>query len=105
MTDAIGFHQRYRVNVAKCVWRMVRTMRQLGSLILLTTVATMVAPPVTMAQSTGDEAAIVATEMGPSTAPVMLDGKVLFRVRGVSAYPAEQRARASAESTNPSRSQ
>jgi small-conductance mechanosensitive channel len=76
---------------------MVWTMRKLGGLILLITVATMVAPPVTMAKPTGEEATIVATEMGMSTAPVTLDGKTLFRVRGVSAYPAEQRARAIAE--------
>ena len=57
----------------------------------------MAAAPVTMAQPTGEEAAIVATEMGANTAPVTLDGKVLFRVRGVSAYPAEQRAHAIAE--------
>jgi small-conductance mechanosensitive channel len=72
-------------------------MRKLGGLLLLTMVATAPAPPVTMAQPTGEEAAIVATEMGANTAPVTLDGKVLFRVRGVSAYPAEQRARAIAE--------
>jgi small-conductance mechanosensitive channel len=60
-------------------------------------VATVAAAPVTMAQQTSDEAAIVATEMVPNTAPVMLDGRVLFRVRGVSVYPAEQRADAIAE--------
>ena len=30
----------------------------------------------------------------PATAPVAIDGRELFRVRGVTAYPAEQRARA-----------
>jgi hypothetical protein len=50
--------------------------------------------PETMAQPAGEEAAIVATEMGSSAAPVTLDGKVLFRVSGISVYPAEQRARA-----------
>jgi small-conductance mechanosensitive channel len=55
------------------------------------------APSVMMAQQTGEGAAIVATEMGMNTAPVTLDGRTLFRVRGVSAYPAEQRARAITE--------
>jgi small-conductance mechanosensitive channel len=75
---------------------MTRTRCKLVGLILLLTVATIAAPPVTLAQSTGEEA-VVTTEMGSSTAPITLDGKVLFRVRGVSAYPAEQRARAIAE--------
>jgi small-conductance mechanosensitive channel len=97
MSSAVGFHQRCRVGMARGVWLMVRTMRKLGGLLLLTMVATAPAPPVTMAQPTGEEAAVVATEMGANTAPVMLDGRVLFRVRGVSAYPAEQRARAIAE--------
>jgi small-conductance mechanosensitive channel len=97
MMSAVSFHRRCRVGMAKHVWLMVRTMRKLSGLILLITVATMAAPLVTMAQRTGEEATIVATEMGLSTAPVTLDGKTLFRVRGVSAYPAEQRARAIAE--------
>jgi small-conductance mechanosensitive channel len=97
MISAVGFNQRCGVCVARCVWLMVRTMRKLGSLVLLTTVATVVVLPVAMAQPTGEEAAIVATEMVQNIAPVTLDGKVLFRVRGVSAYPAEQRAHAIAE--------
>ena len=32
-------------------------------------------------------------ELGQVTAPVVLDGETLFRVRGVTVYPAEQRAR------------
>src|SRR5262249_14391670 len=36
-------------------------------------------------------------EAGPVTAPVMLDGDVLFRVRGVTALPAEERAHLIAE--------
>src|SRR6266540_3469147 len=97
MSSAVGCYQRCGVGVARCVWFMVRTMRKLGSLVLLTTVATVVVLPVAMAQPTGEEAAIVATEMDPNIAPVTLDGRVLFRVRGVSAYPAEQRAHVIAE--------
>jgi small-conductance mechanosensitive channel len=39
----------------------------------------------------------VDAEATPPTAPVELDGVVLFRVRGISVHPAEQRARAIAE--------
>src|SRR5215469_1947954 len=46
-----------------------------------------------MAQQNDDEA-WVATEKGVSTAPVMIDGHLLFRVRGVTAFPAAQRAAA-----------
>jgi small-conductance mechanosensitive channel len=79
--------------MARCGWFMAWVIRKFSGPILLTMVATVAAAPVTMAQPTGEEAAIVATERGPDTAPVTLDGRVLFRVRGVSAYPAEQRAR------------
>jgi hypothetical protein len=41
----------------------------------------------------GDEAWGVA-EKGVPTAPVIIDGRLLFRVRGVTAFPATQRARA-----------
>ena len=39
-----------------------------------------------------NSAALIADERGVTTAPVIVDGRVLFRVRGVSAFPAEQRA-------------
>ncbi|HUL14136.1 MAG TPA: hypothetical protein VLU73_18445, partial [Methylococcaceae bacterium] len=38
----------------------------------------------------GPRAAVAEAEI--ATAPVEIDGSVLFRVRGVSAYPAEKRA-------------
>jgi small-conductance mechanosensitive channel len=97
MIDAMGFRQQCVVGVARCVWLTVRTVRKVGGPVLLTTIATGMVLPVTMAQPTGEEAASVATEMVPNIAPVTLDGRVLFRVRGVSAYPAEQRAHAIAE--------
>jgi hypothetical protein len=76
---------------------MGQAMCRLGGPIQLTLATTAMVLPETMAQPAGEEAAIVATEMGSSTAPVTLDGKVLFRVSGISVYPAEQRARAIAE--------
>src|SRR5256712_12089914 len=36
--------------------------------------------------------ALAADAPGPATAPVVVDGATLFRVRGLSAYPADERA-------------
>src|SRR5262249_44617863 len=46
------------------------------------------------AADANDEASLIALEKGISTAPVSVDGHVLFHVRGVVAYPAYQRAHA-----------
>ena len=49
----------------------------------------------TVAWSTGvaaQDSAAVQTEVVTATAPVMLDGATIFRVRGISSYPAERRA-------------
>lgn len=97
MRSAVDFRQQGGVGVRTCVWLTARTVRKLSGPVLLTTVALAALTPVTMAQSIGEEAAIVAAEMRQDTAPVILDGRTLFRLRGVSAYPAEQRARAIAE--------
>ena len=48
-------------------------------------------PRIVLAQDSTHTTAY-ATEVEPSAAPVILDGNVLFTVRGVSAYPAAQRA-------------
>ncbi len=45
-----------------------------------------------LAQSEGKDASFIASERETVTAPVMIDGRVLFRVRGVTAFPADQRA-------------
>jgi small-conductance mechanosensitive channel len=47
-----------------------------------------------LAQVTSDDAALIATERTVAMAPVAIDGRVLFRVRGVSALPAPDRAAA-----------
>jgi small-conductance mechanosensitive channel len=49
-------------------------------------------PVPAVAAANGDEA-LMASELPQQTAPVKIDGTVLFRVRGVTAYPAEARAR------------
>jgi small-conductance mechanosensitive channel len=41
----------------------------------------------------GDDALRLEMEGAPPTAPVVVDGKVLLRVRGISSFPAERRAR------------
>ena len=76
MTSTGGAHQRRGDGVVKGVGRMGRTMCRLGGLILVTLGATVMVLPETMAQPAGEEAAVVATEMGSSTAPVTLDGKM-----------------------------
>jgi small-conductance mechanosensitive channel len=45
-----------------------------------------------LAQSEGKDASFIASERETVTAPVMIDGRVMFRVRGVTAFPADQRA-------------
>lgn len=50
--------------------------------------------PVAASEASGAGAGVMEAEAGQVTAPVILDGKVLFRVRGVSAFPAAERANA-----------
>ncbi len=61
--------------------------------VFLLVAAVLMFPVLSGAQS--PEERIPGTEAGPvlETAPVKLDGKILFRVRGVTAYPAETRAK------------
>jgi small-conductance mechanosensitive channel len=47
---------------------------------------------VALAQATTDDAPLIAADRGIVTAPVVIDGRVLFRVRGVTAFPADARA-------------
>lgn len=58
--------------------------------VLLVTVAAAQAPPTSSAPSQD-------VETGVQTAPVIVDGNHLFRLRGVSAYPAEKRAQVIAD--------
>ena len=58
--------------------------------VVLTLILTVAAGPV-VAQQNADRAAFAA-ERGYSIAPVMVDGRILLRVLGVTAYPAPERA-------------
>ena len=51
-------------------------------------------PAFAAAESPGGHPAGPPAEAAVETAPIVLDGKVLFRVRGATAYPAEARAKA-----------
>jgi small-conductance mechanosensitive channel len=64
-------------------------------LLLLAVVAGVICSGVALAQSEGSEgkdASLIASEREIVTAPVLVDGLVLFRVRGVTAFPAADRA-------------
>lgn len=73
--------------------RPAALMIQLKIMIVLAALAAGACLSPAMAQQSGDEA-WVAAEKGVPTAPVMIDGHLLFRVRGVTAFPAAQRAHA-----------
>ena len=57
-------------------------------------VAVAVHSGIALAGPAGDEASLIATEKEVNTAPVIVDGRALMRVRGVSALPARERATA-----------
>ena len=61
-------------------------------LLLLAAVAGITCSADARAQSEGKDDAFIASERATVTAPVMIDGRVLFRVRGATAFPADQRA-------------
>ncbi len=66
--------------------------RCFGILLLLATVAGITCSADARAQSEGKDDAFIASERATVTAPVVVDGRVLFRVRGATAFPADQRA-------------
>lgn len=66
--------------------------RSFAILLLLATVAGLNRSGTALAQSEGKDASFIASERETVTAPVIIDGRVLFRVRGVTAFPADQRA-------------
>ena len=72
-----------------------RVARSFAILLLLAAVAGLVRSRAALAQSEGAEAtdaSLIASERQVVTAPVVIDGRVLFRVRGVTAFPAAERA-------------
>lgn len=72
-----------------------RVARSFAILLLLAAVAGLARSTAALAQSEGAEAkdaSLIASERQVVTAPVVIDGRVLFRVRGVTAFPAAERA-------------
>src|SRR5258708_22496888 len=65
--------------------------RTLGILLLLIAIAGVARSGTAIAQSEGKDASLIASEREMVTAPVVVDGRVLFRVLGVTAFPADQR--------------
>ena len=61
-------------------------------LLMIAAVAGMTCSAAALAQSEGSDDSFIAAERETVTAPVMIDGRVLFRVRGATAFPADQRA-------------
>ncbi len=72
---------------------MMRRVPVLGLIVWM-----LIFPTLSGAQSPGERVQGTGPGTPAETAPVTLDGKVLFRVRGVTAYPAESRAKAISES-------
>ena len=68
--------------------------RVLKLLLLIAAVAGVLGPNSALAQARGDDLSGIAAEKGIAIAPVSIDGRVLFRVRGVTAFPAAERAAA-----------
>ena len=71
-----------------------RFVRGLQILILICFIGTALGPSLARAQQNGDDARWLAAERPQPTAPVTIDGHVLLLVRGVTAFPAAQRAQA-----------
>jgi small-conductance mechanosensitive channel len=68
--------------------------RALKLLLVVLAVAGVARPNHTWALPGSDDASIIAAEKGIATVAVSIDGRVLFRVRGVTAFPAAERAAA-----------
>ena len=66
--------------------------RCFGILLLLAAVAGISCSVDARAQSEGKDDSVIASERATVTAPVVIDGRVLYRVRGATAFPADQRA-------------
>ena len=69
-----------------------RVARSSAILLTLSIVAVVICSGAALAQSEGKDASLIASEREVVTAPVVIDGRVLFRVRGVTAFPAAERA-------------
>jgi small-conductance mechanosensitive channel len=72
---------------------MTAAVRALKLFLVVAALAGLARPGNAQGQSASDPS-VIAAEKGIATAPVSVDGRVLFRVRGVTAFPAAQRAAA-----------
>ena len=73
---------------------MTAAVRALKLCLVVAAVAGFAQPGSARGQSASEDPSVIAAEQGIATAPVSVDGRVLFRVRGVTAFPAAQRAAA-----------
>ncbi len=69
-----------------------------ASVLILATLLLVLTAPGLSAQGAGDKPGIQANEV--NVAPIIVDGKLVLRVRGISAYPAEDRAQSMAGKDN-----
>jgi len=73
---------------------MTAAVRALTLFLVVAAVAGLAQPGNAQGQSASEDPSVIAAEQGIATAPVSVDGRVLFRVRGVTAFPAAERAAA-----------
>src|SRR5215472_17682360 len=73
---------------------MTAAVRALKLCLVVAAVAGFAQPGSARGQSASEDPSVIAAEQGIATAPVSVDGRVLFRVRGVTAFPAAERAAA-----------
>ena len=73
---------------------MTAAVRALNLCLVVAAVAGFAQPGSARGQSASEDPSVIAAEQGIATAPVSVDGRVLFRVRGVTAFPAAERAAA-----------
>jgi len=73
---------------------MTAAVRALKLFLVVVAVASVARPNNAQARPGSDNASVIVAEKGIATAPVSIDGRVLFRVRGVTAFPAAERAAA-----------
>ncbi len=86
--------------IPKQVFAPGRVAASPAILLVLAAIAVVTCSGMVLAQSEGAEAkdaSLIASERQVATAPVVIDGRVLFRVRGVTAFPAAERASTIAE--------
>ena len=89
----LTFAQRVR----KQMLVLGRVARSSAILLTLSIVTVVICSGTALAQSESKADSLIASEREVVTVPVVIDGRVLFRVRGVTAFPAAERAAAIAQ--------